>query len=227
MEMVKPILYNQEKGMPERNYQLSATDPEVSFSAYTDKSNKKQQRQSGEVYSNCIELHHQITDIQWQKAQEINFSPKVVDTLSYINSSLYPVDKTFHFSWSTEVEQSTTWNQKCMESIGEDFEYEARLPNSKCTLKISYCHIQSTSTTSMLLTSSMSAKVTIAPRKMVIAQLILLVSETVELPFIATIKSVGVTENCNEQKMDGLWCGTLYKLSSTNINVCETEIGIM
>ena len=165
--------------------------------------------------SHSVEPNVQVTDIQWQLTQEeINFKPKVVDTLTYINGSSYPVDKMFGFSWSSEEVQKTTWSQHW--SIGENFEYKARLPGLDYTVNISYDHMCSTLTTLVLWSSKKSLQVTVAPRKTIIAHLVLLASEVTEFPFIATIKSVGANKR-----------GILYKPSSSKINVHETELGIM
>ena len=176
-----------------------------------------------EVCSDSTKSNIQITDIQWQHTQdEIDFRPKVVDTKDYISNDPYPVDKTVKFSWSTEEQQSTTWNQQL--SIGENFECEVNLLDLACSLKITYDHMQCTSTTSVRLSSKESKQVILAPKTSTIAQLVLLVSENAELRFIATIKSPYTS---SEHKIEGVWRGTLYKLSSCNINVQETEIGIM
>ena len=217
MEVLEPILYNTRKRTLENNCPPS-TDPEPKVSSLM-------QSSFCEVHSDSAKSI-QITDIQWQCTQDkIDFRPKVVDTLSYMNGNPYPVDKMVHFSWSTEEQQSTTWNQQW--GIRENFECEVNLPGSACSLKVTYDHMQSTSTTSVCLSSEKSIQVTMAPRKIIVAHLVLLVAENVELPFVTTIKSLDVNNISSEHKMEGLWRGTLYKLSSSDVNVFETELGIM
>ena len=167
-----------------------------------------------------------ITDIHWQHTlDEIYFKRKVVDTLSYLNDKFHPVDKTFNLSWSTKEQQSTIWSQQW--SISRDFEYEVKLPGSACPLKITYDHMHNTSTAPLLVASEKSLPVTMAPRKIIIAHLVLLVSENMELPFVATIKVIGMNNTHSEHKVEGTWRGSLYKLSSSNVDVHETELGIM
>lgn len=214
MEMLKPIFYNTRKRALENNYQSTSTNPKVPSLI---------QNPLCKVYGeDSVKPGVQITDIQWHTQDEIDFKPKVVDTLSYINGNSCPVDKTFYFSWSIEEQQSTTWNQQW--EIGKTFECEVKSPASAGTLRITYDHMHSTSTTSVLLSSEKSLQVTVAPRKTTIAHLVLLVAENIQLPFVATIKSVGVN---SEHKIEGLWRGTLYKPSSSDIDVYETELGIM
>ena len=81
--------------------------------------------------------------------------------------------------------------------------------------------MQCTSTTLVRLSSK---QVKLAPKVTAVAQLVLSVSENVELHFIATIKSLNTS---SEHKVEGMWKGTLYKLSSCDINVNETELHIM
>ena len=214
MEMLKPIFYNKRKRALENNSQSTSIGLKVPYliqnplcKVYSDDSGKPDV---------------QITNIQWHTQDEIDFRPKVVDTLSYINGNSYPVDKTFYFSWSIDEQQSTTWNQQW--EIGKTFECEVKSPDSACTLRIVYDHMHTTSTTSIFLSSEKSLQVTVAPRKTTIAHLVVLVAENIQLPFVATIKSVGVN---SEHKIKGLWTGTLYKPSSSDINVYETELGIM
>ena len=167
-----------------------------------------------------------ITDIHWEHTQdEIYFRRKVVDTLSYLNGEFYPVDKAVNFSWSSEEQQSTTWSQQL--GISKNFEHEVNLPDSVCPLKITYNHMYNTSTASLLVTSEKSSQVTMAPRKITIAHLVLLVSENVVLPFVATIKLIGMNNAYSEHKVKGLWRGSLYKLPLSNVYVRETELGIM
>ena len=217
MEVLKPIFYNTRKPALESNSQSTSTVPkELSL----------MQNSFCEVYNDSAKSDVQSIDIQWQTQDEIDFRPKVVDTLSYINGNSYAVDKTFYFSWSIEEQQSTAWKQQW--NMGKNFEFEVKLPDAACTLRIKYDHMHSTSTTSVLLSSEKSLQVTVAPRKTTIARLVLLVAENIELPFVATIKSVGVNDTCSgEHKIEGLWRGTLYKPSSSDIDVYETELGIM
>lgn len=218
MEVLEPVVYNPGREPSENHYLSTTTDPTVSSLIHAE--------QQSQEYGGSTESHLQVTDIQWQcTPEEIYFSPKVVDTLSYINGSPYPVDKTFHFLWSAEKEQSTTWGQQWC--IDGNFEFETKLPGSDCVLKIAHDYMQNTSMASVLLSSDKSLQVTISPRKTMIAQLALLASEIIELPFIATIKSVDINNIFNEHKIEGSWKGTLYKLSSSNIKVYETELGIM
>ena len=217
MEILEPIFYNTRKQAFENNSQSTGTDSKVP---------SLMQNPCCTVYSDdSAKSDIQITDIQWHTQDDIDFRPKVIDTLSYINGNSYQVDKTFYFSWSIEEQQSTTWNQQW--NIGKSFECEVNSPDSACTLRIIYDHMNSTSTTSVLLSSKQSLQVTMAPRKTTIAHLVLLVAENIELPFGATIKSIGVNETCSEHKIEGLWRGTLYKPSSSDIDVYETELGIM
>lgn len=218
MEVLEPSFYNTRRGALGKDRQFTTTNAQSSSSM---------QSQICELYSHdSIASSALITDVQWQHTQEdIDFKPKVVDTLSYINGSSYPVDKTIYFSWSVEEEQSTTWSQRW--SSGEKFEYEAKLPGSDFSLKITYNHMCNTSTTLVILSSEKSLQVSMSPRKTIVAHLVLLASEVLELPFIATVKCAGVNESYNEQKIKGSWRGILYKLSSSDINVFETELGIM
>ena len=102
MEILEPMFYNMRKKRAlENNSQSTSTDPKVPsliqnpFCAlYSDDSAKS-------------DIH-----IKWHTQDEIDFRPKVVDILSYINGNSYQVDKTFYFSWSIEEQQSTTWNQQ-------------------------------------------------------------------------------------------------------------------
>ena len=217
MEILKPIFYNTRKRALENDSRSTSTGSKVPSLI---------QNPLCKVYSHSDDSAKpdvQITEIQWHTQDEIDFRPKVVDTLSYINGNSYPVDKTFYFSWSMEEQQSTTWNQQW--EIGKTFECEVNSPDSACTLRIMYDHMHTTSTTSVLLSSEKSLQVTVAPRKTTIAHLVVLAAENIQLPFIATIKLVGV--NNSEHKIEGLWRGTLYKPSSSNIDVYETELGIM
>ena len=144
----------------------------------------------------------------------------MIDTLCYINGYSHPVDQTFRFSWNAEEEQKTTWNKQWG---GEEcHEYEAEIPISGVSVKITHDHMKNTSTTSVPLSITKSLQVSVTPKMTAIAQLALLVSETVELPFIATVKCIGTN---NIFTVEGSWSGTLH--SSSNINMCETEIGIM
>ena len=214
MEILEPMFYNTRKKQALENNSLSTKVPALIQNPFY------------AVYSDDLAKSDvQIADIKWHTQDEIDFRPKVVDTLSYINGNSYQVDKTFYFSWSIEEQQITTWNQQW--NIGKNFECEVNSPDSACTLKITYDHMNSTSTTSVFLSSEKSLQVTMAPRKTTIAHLVLLVAENIELPFAATIKSVGVNETCSEHKIEGLWRGTLYKPSSSDIDVYETELGIM
>ena len=186
----------------------------------------EQQSQYCNVHGDSTKPNVQITDIQWHNLQEkLFFSPTVVDTSTYINGSTYPVDKVFDLSWSAEEKQSTTWSQQW--NIGKSFECEVELPDSSCTLKISYNHMCDTSTTSVHLSSRNSIQETIAPRKTAIASLELLASDFIKLSFTATIKYVDDNEKSSEYKMEGLWSGILYKLSSSNIKLKQTELGIL
>ena len=65
------------------------------------------------MFGGSIQPQYQIVDVQWkQMSEDINFRPKVVDTLSYMNNYSYPVDQIFLFSWNTEEEQRTTWSKQ-------------------------------------------------------------------------------------------------------------------
>ena len=216
MEVLEPVLYNTKKEALDNNSPFVHTDnPMVSSSSLMQVQ-----------FCDTVEPKVKVTDIQWQSIpEEIGFKPKVVETLTSINDNAHPVDKMFNFSWSTEEEQTTTWSQQL--STEKDFECKTEFPGSDCTLKISHDHTGSASTTSMLLSLKKSLQVTMAPRKTTIAHLVLLASEITEVPFVATVKFVGTNEASSEYKVEGVWKGTLYKLSSSAINVYETELGIM
>ena len=220
MEVLEPVLYNTGKEALDNNCTFVNTDhPMVSSSSLV-------QIQLCGAQSDTAEPEVQVTDIQWQSIpEEIGFKPKVVDTLASINNNAHPVDKMFNFSWSTEEEQSTTWSQQL--STEKDFECNTEFPGSDCALKITHDHMGSTSTTSMVLSLKKSLQVTMAPRKTTIANLVLLASEITEVPFVATVKFVGSNKASSEYKVEGVWKGSLYKLSSSVINVYETELGIM
>ena len=218
MEVLEPPLYNNTgRRAADHNCLSVNTDHPIVSSM---------QGQYCGAQSDTVERNIQVTDIHWQcTPEEIDFKPKIVKTLASINGKTYPVDKIFNFSWSTEEEHTTTWSQNL--NIEKDFECKAKFPGSDCTLKITCDHMCSTSTTSMPLSLKKSRQVTMTPGKTVIAHLVLLVSETTELPFIATVKFVGKNKTFSEHKIEGTWKGTLYKLSSSEINVIETELGIM
>lgn len=220
MEILEPIFYSTGKETLQNNcLSINIGHPEVV--PYM-----QNQICGTHVHDDIVEPIVQVTDIQWQHRQEeIDFKPRVVNTLTCINGDLHPVDKIFDISWSTEEEQSTTWSQQS--SFRKNFEYEAVFPGLDYTVKLTYDHACSTSTTSVLLSSKKSLQVTMAPRKTTIGQLVLLASEITELPFIVTIKFSGANETSSEYKLEGIWRGTLYKLSSSDINVHETELGIM
>ena len=176
------------------------------------------------MYSDPTELK---IDIQWHDLQsKIEFKPKVVETSSRINSENYPIDRVFDLSWSSEEKQSTFWSQQW--DIVKSFECAVRSPDPSCTLTITYDHMCNPSTTSVPLSLKKSIQKNIAPRKTAIAYLELLVSEHVDLCFTATIKCYDVKEGSVECKrdLDGCWSGTLYKLSSSNITLKQTELGI-
>ena len=217
---MEPVVYNSRKQALENDTPPhTISNPKV---ASLMQNSLSEQYTNGDPSKSTV----QITDIQWRHAQgEINFKPKVVDTFSYINSNSYPVDKTVYFSWSTEEQQSTIWSQQWGNC--ENFECEIHLPGLACSLRISYNHTHNTSTTSVHISSEKSLQVTMAPRKTVIAHLVLLVSENTELPFIATVKFADKNDTYKEHKIAGLWRGSLYKLSSSNVSVYETELGIM
>ena len=218
---MEPVLYCSRKRALE-NDTPAHTKSTTKVASLKQNSFSEQSTYSGDPSKSAV----QITDIQWRHAQgEINFKPKVVDTFSYINSNSHPVDKTVYFSWSTEEQQSTTWSQQW--GTCENFEREVHLPSSACSLRISYNHMHNTSTTLAHLSSEKSLQVTMAPRKTVIAHLGLLVSENIKLPFIATVKFSDKNNTYREHKIAGLWSGSLYKLSSSNVRVYETELGIM
>ena len=216
MEVLEPVFYNTEKEALDDNCPFVNTDHSMVSSS------SLMQVQ----FCDIVEPEVEVTGIQWQSIpEEIGFKPKVVETLTSINDNAHPVDKMFNFSWSTEEEQTTTWSQQL--SIEKDFGCKTEFPGSDCTLKISHDHTGSTSTTSTLLSLKKSLQVTMAPRKTTIAHLVLLASEITEVPFVATVKFVGANKASSEYKVEGVWKGTLYKLSSSAINVYETELGIM
>ena len=187
----------------------------------------KQQSKIDALYkTDSVQPQFQICDIQWQQmSKEVHYRHKVVDTLSYINNNLFPVDKTFRFSWNTENEQQTVWSQQWGNE--ECCVYEANFPNSDVTVKITHNQMENTSISFVPLSITKSLQVSVAPKKTAIAQLVLMTSDIVELPFIATIKYVDADRDTSEFKIEGSWSGTLYRISSSSINMCETEIGIM
>ena len=222
--MVEPIFYHPEEtelGASKTRCLKNNTDVNIVSLKCINKN--EQQHDNHTVFGDSIEPQYQIVDVQWKHiSKEINLRPKVVDTLSYINGYSYPVDKTFNFSWNTEEEQRTTWSKQWG---GEEcHEYEAEFPISEISVKITHNHMRNASIISVPLSITKSLQVTVAPKKTAIAQLVLLVSETVEVPFIATIKCISTNSNFT---VEGSWSGTLHKISSSNINMCETEIGIM
>ena len=175
------------------------------------------------VHSDSMKLK---VEIQWHSLQnKIDFKPKVVDTLSFINGNDYPDNRVSEFSWSVEEKQSTSWSQQW--DIVKSFECEVKSPDPSCTLMITYDPMCNPSTTSMPLSLKKSKPVTIAPRKTVIAYLELLVSEHVDLGFTATINCANVNKGFVEHKREGCWSGTLYKLSSSDITFKQTELGIL
>ena len=216
MEVLEQVLYTTGK---DNNCTFVNTDHPMASSTLM-------QIQLCGAQSDTAEPKVQVTDIQWQSIpEEIGFKPKVVDTLTSINDNAHPVDKMFNFSWSTEEEQTITWSQQL--SIEKDFECKTELAGTDCTLKITHDHMGSTFTVSMLLSLKKSLQVTMAPKKTTIAHLVLLASEITEVPFVATVKLVGADKASSEYKVEGIWKGSLYKLSSSVINVYETELGIM
>ena len=220
--MLEPIFYYSEEtelGANKTHCPKNSPDEnEVSLKS----GNKNEQRGDiNTVPCNSIQPQYQIVDVQWkQLSEKIGYKPKVIDTLSYINGYCYSVDQTFQFSWNTVEEQKTTWSKQWG---GEEcHEYEAEFPNSDISVKITHNHMKNTSTTSVPLSITKSLQASVTPKKTAIAQLVLLVSETVELPFVATVKCISTN---NIFTVEGSWSGTLH--SSSNINMCETEIGIM
>ena len=149
----------------------------------------------------------------------------MVDTLCYINGCYHPVDKAFQFSWNTEEQHRTTWNKQW--GSGKCYVYETEFPDSDISVRIVYNQMRNISITSVPLSVKKSLQVSIAPRKTAIIQLLLSVSEIVDLPFTATIKCIGANKNISEFKVEGSWSGTLHKISSSKININETEIGII
>ena len=167
-------------------------------------------------------------DIHWHDLNnKIDFKPKVVETSSFINGGDYLADKVFDLSWSTEEKQSTSWSQQW--DIVKHFEHEVISPDPNCTLTITYDHICNPSIASVPLSLNKSEQNTIAPRKTAIACLELLVSEHLDLHFTATIKCHDGNKGSVEHKrdLDGCWSGTLYKLSSGEITLKQTELGIL
>ena len=190
----------------------------------------EQPNQFFEENSNSLESNIEITDVQWHYEQEkINFNPKVVDTLSKFNDEMKPAEHEFKFSWSTTEEQTTIWSEKS--SMGKNFEYEVKLPDRRlgCDLKIAYYdNTHNISTTSVFLSLNKCEKDKIAPKTTATAQLKLLKSEIVELPFTATIKCFDVNGRFSECKVNGTWRGTLYDdLSSSRIDVVPLELDNM
>ena len=224
----QPIFCNPEEtklGTNKTHHLRNHTDIKPCSLKYIDEI--KQRSKINALYKNdSIQQQFQICDIQWQHtSKEINFGYKVVDTLSYINGNSFPVDKAFQFSWNVEVEQQTVWGQQW--GNGACYVYETNVPNSDVTVKITHDQMKSTSIISVPLSVTKSLLVSVAPKKTAIAQLVLMVSEIVELPFIATIKCISADKDTSEFKIEGSWSGILHKISSSNINVYETEIGIM
>jgi len=233
MELVSgPIVSNLEGRALETNeyhyvQRLSNINLEASSSEGGSKSDD--QNQLCAVYGNAVQPQYQIIDVQWQYTPEdTNFYSRVIDTKTHINNNSYPVDETFEFSRCTEEEQITTWSRQWGDEV-EHYEYETGFPNpnSDIFVKIGHNQMKIISTTTVSLSIEKSLQVTISTKKTAIAQLVLSMSNIVNLPFIATIKYTSPDNNTSEFKVEGSWSGILYKVSSSNITVCETEIGIM
>lgn len=213
--MLEPIFCNPKEAANKIHHLKNKSDIETTSLKSADK-----------TANDLTKAQFQIVDIQWQYvSEEINFKPKVVDTLNYINANTYPVEKSFKFAWNTEEEQKTIWSQQWGNE--EYYEYEAIYPNSDVPVKITNIHVRSTSIALVPLSITKSLQVSVTPKSSAVAQLVLSVSNIVKLPFIATVKSINVDRNPNEFKVEASWYGTLYKMSSSNINICETDIGIM
>lgn len=221
--MLEPIFYySEETKLGASKTHCQKNNPDVNNESIESVNKNEQQDDINTVLGDSIlQPQYQIVDVQWKQISEkIGYRPKVVDTLSYINGYSYPVDRTFQFSWNAKEEQRTTWNKQWG---GEEcHEYKAEFPNSDVSVKITHNHMKNTSTTSVPLSITKSLRVSVTPKKTAIAQLVLLVSETVELPFIATVQCISTKSTFT---VEGSWSGTLH--SSSNINMCETEIGIM
>jgi len=224
----EPIFDNPEGRALETNeYQYVPNNINLEVSSSEGCSKSDQQNQLCAVNGNAVQPQYQIIDVQWQYTPEdINFHSQVIDTKTRINNNSYPVDETFEFSRCTEEEQITTWSQQWGDEV-EHYEYETKLPNSDIFVKISNNQMKNTSTTTVPVSIEKLLQVTIAARKTAVAKLVLSMSNIVDLSFIATIKYTSPDKNTSEFKVEGSWRGILYKVSSSNITVCETEIGIM
>ena len=219
--MLEPIFYRPEEIELEasKTHRLK-NNTDVKNVSLKHVNENEQQSDIHTMYGDYLQPEYQIVDVQWKYIPEINFRPKVVDTLSYINGYSCPVDKTFQFSWNAEEEQKTTWSKQWGDE--ECHEHEAVFPNSEVPIKITHNHMRNASITTVPLSINKSSQVNVASKKTAIAQLVVLASETVEVPFIATVKCISTNSNF---MVEGSWSGTLF--SSSYINMCETEIGIM
>lgn len=229
--MLEPICYNPEEREVVANKNRCPLKNKIDFKAASLNSADviNQQIKAHTINGESAQPQFQIIDIQWQyTVDEINFRPVVVDTLSYINGSTHPVDRTFKFSWNTQKDQRTTWRQQWGDE-GSSHEYETKFPNLDISVKITHNQMRCTSVASVPLSIAQSVQASVTPRTTAIAQLVVPVSEIIELSFTATIKSIiGDDRNTSSEfKVEGSWSGTLHKISSSKIRMFETEIGIM